>query len=416
MTALIIAGLTILLLPPAFSGAASNKKPKKNKSAIKVNPILESSFADARKQATKPDRKATFSLNKRDKNALSAHKEAENLRDQAEDIRGKAHVYADRIAKIEELLEAAEYDEARLRSQLEERIVAAYKSGENSDLAFLLSADGLGDAVERTEMINKRTADDQKLLEDYELSVTRLEELKMALEELQSLQEERAANLDLQAINLDRKIQTARSFHVEKKSEKGEQLRRAEIEGRIDHSEKDTWYVLNPKQEDMFSFRFSGMMTQNDWTGGARTPARPATPAQIARVLADPRIQLDSSGIMDVQNGAIDGRLLDALTLMGQRFGSIIVTSLKSDHGVYTTSGNVSMHSYGCAADIGTVAGQLITPSAQGPGTITEESVLFLSSLQGDLAPHQVITLYSYGGPSVAMGDHGDHIHLGYHC
>jgi hypothetical protein len=76
----------------------------------------------------------------------------------------------------------------------------------------------------------------------------------------------------------------------------------------------------------------------------------------------------------------------------------------------------VSEHSYGCAADIGAVSGIRIQPSTQGAGSITEKGVLFLAGLKGDLAPHQVISLNSYGGPTLALADHYDHIHLGYAC
>ena len=37
-----------------------------------------------------------------------------------------------------------------------------------------------------------------------------------------------------------------------------------------------------------------------------------------------------------------------------------------------------------------------------------------LLRLQGTMEPHQIISLMSLGGPSMAMADHYDHIHVGY--
>jgi hypothetical protein len=62
------------------------------------------------------------------------------------------------------------------------------------------------------------------------------------------------------------------------------------------------------------------------------------------------------------------------------------------------------------------VGGVRIEAATQGPGSITESAVLFLAGFGGDLAPHQVISLSSLGGPTLAMADHHDHIHLGYSC
>jgi hypothetical protein len=159
---------------------------------------------------------------------------------------------------------------------------------------------------------------------------------------------------------------------------------------------------------------FTGAKTP--WGGGSKTPARPSTSEQISRILADPRIDIYAGGRNDIAANSIDGRVIDALTILAMKYGSVRVTSLRSGHGTYTTSGNVSAHAYGCAVDIGSVGGTIIQPSTQGPGSITEQAVMLLNGLTGDLAPHQIISLSSLGGASLAMGDHHDHIHLGYSC
>jgi hypothetical protein len=50
----------------------------------------------------------------------------------------------------------------------------------------------------------------------------------------------------------------------------------------------------------------------------------------------------------------------------------------------------------------------------QGPGGVTDQAVRAILQLQGSMAPSQVISLLEMGGPTFAMADHADHIHVGY--
>ncbi|MGZ8666445.1 MAG: lytic murein transglycosylase [Solirubrobacterales bacterium] len=131
------------------------------------------------------------------------------------------------------------------------------------------------------------------------------------------------------------------------------------------------------------------------------------------RVLADPRIEIYSCGRTDIESGQIDRRILAALEYLAERGYRLTLTSLKCGHSFYTTSGNVSAHSSGNAVDIAQVNGLPILGN-QGPGSITEAVVRDLLLLQGTMRPAQIITLMEFGGPTFAMGDHDDHIHLGY--
>jgi hypothetical protein len=79
-----------------------------------------------------------------------------------------------------------------------------------------------------------------------------------------------------------------------------------------------------------------------------------------------------------------------------------------------TASGNVSEHSSGNAVDIAAINGEVITPSSQVPGSITEQTVRKLMMLQGTLEPHQIISLMDFGRNTLALSDHGDHIHVGF--
>ncbi len=131
------------------------------------------------------------------------------------------------------------------------------------------------------------------------------------------------------------------------------------------------------------------------------------------RVLADPRLSLYSCGRDDVRAGRIDRRVLATLSYLSERGFRLDVTSLQCGHSFYTNSGNVSHHSSGNAVDIARVNGLPILGN-QGRGSITESVLQDLLQLQGSLAPAQVISLMELGGPTFAMANHADHIHVGF--
>ena len=58
------------------------------------------------------------------------------------------------------------------------------------------------------------------------------------------------------------------------------------------------------------------------------------------------------------------------------------------------------------------------TPIAghQGAGSITERTIRRLLTLQGSMRPDQIISLMEFAGTTntIAMGDHADHIHVGF--
>jgi hypothetical protein len=114
--------------------------------------------------------------------------------------------------------------------------------------------------------------------------------------------------------------------------------------------------------------------------------------------------------------GQIDRRPLATLLYLASNGLKPTVTSLKCGHGYLTSSGNVSEHSTGTAMDIGAINGVVITPATQGPGSITDLTIQRLLKLQGTMKPHQIISLMTFDGAdnTYAMGDHDDHIHVGW--
>jgi hypothetical protein len=79
-----------------------------------------------------------------------------------------------------------------------------------------------------------------------------------------------------------------------------------------------------------------------------------------------------------------------------------------------TSSGNVSEHWSGNAVDISAINGVPIN-GHQGPGDVTEQAVKRLMQLQGTVEPHQIISLLDFGRNTMALPDHADHIHVGFH-
>ena len=130
-------------------------------------------------------------------------------------------------------------------------------------------------------------------------------------------------------------------------------------------------------------------------------------------MLADPQLEIYSCGREDIATGQIDRRVLAMLEYLVARGYRLTLTSLKCGHSIMTTSGNVSAHSTGDAVDIAMVNGIPILGN-QGQGSITEAVINDLLKLQGSMEPAQIISLMEMGGPTFAMGDHADHIHVGY--
>jgi hypothetical protein len=122
---------------------------------------------------------------------------------------------------------------------------------------------------------------------------------------------------------------------------------------------------------------------------------------------------LNSTAANDIQSGMIDRRVTNLLALLTQRY-SLLISSLRSDHDMLTSSGNVSNHYYGRAMDIAAVNGVPCTDmSSTSP---CSEVGRILVSLPEGARPTELIYGYDLDGPgpAFAMADHTDHIHAGF--
>jgi hypothetical protein len=137
--------------------------------------------------------------------------------------------------------------------------------------------------------------------------------------------------------------------------------------------------------------------------------------ALAQRVVNDPNITIYDCGKADIRSGQIDRRVLATLEFLAASCLKPTVSSLKCGHGYLTSSGNVSEHSTGTAVDIAAVNGIPIL-GHQGSGSIADNTIQRLLTLQGTMKPHQIISLMTYDNAdnTFAMADHADHIHVGW--
>jgi hypothetical protein len=138
-----------------------------------------------------------------------------------------------------------------------------------------------------------------------------------------------------------------------------------------------------------------------------------ARPRLERLILRDPRIDIYWGGAGDIQNGRIDVRVLVLIRYLANMHGQVTVSSLYSGHGLFSRPGVISKHIYGLAVDISALEGTSIS-GHQEPGGLTERAVRNILLLPEELQPKQVISLLGLGGPSFPLGNHDDHIHVGY--
>jgi murein DD-endopeptidase MepM/ murein hydrolase activator NlpD len=134
-------------------------------------------------------------------------------------------------------------------------------------------------------------------------------------------------------------------------------------------------------------------------------------------VLRNPRIELYECGRHDVATGQVDRRVLATLEFLAGSGLKPTVSSMRCGRSsIYTASGNLSAHPSGNAVDIAAVNGIVINSANQGEGSITDLTIQRLLTLQGTMKPDQIISLMSFEGAdnTFAMGDHDDHIHIGF--
>ncbi len=183
-----------------------------------------------------------------------------------------------------------------------------------------------------------------------------------------------------------------------------------EIEGEVTSELPATYVPGAPPGADL-----AAVLRASEARNGAALPRTAQSTATA--VATNPNIRFTrQSQINDLVSGQVDPRVVDLLTWIASR-RQVTITSMRTDHSTYVAgSSRVSAHSLGRALDIGAVNGQICTGGPDGEcGRLYEEIVNQLRGTQ--YQPSQVI--YGYDrwlseGWNFEMGNHHDHIHIGY--
>jgi hypothetical protein len=138
-----------------------------------------------------------------------------------------------------------------------------------------------------------------------------------------------------------------------------------------------------------------------------------AKPKIATRLLSDRMVSIYGGGRNDIVADKVDVRVIAMIAYLRETFGQVSISSLISGHRLYSRPGVVSAHIPGRAVDIAALGGVSIHGNQQ-PGGITERAVREILFAPAEIMPRQVISLLGMGGPSFPMGDHHDHIHLGW--
>jgi hypothetical protein len=133
------------------------------------------------------------------------------------------------------------------------------------------------------------------------------------------------------------------------------------------------------------------------------------------RVLEDPNVQIYPCGRRDIEDGAIDRRILGVIEFLSASGLKPDITGLKCGHTANASDGVDSAGATGESVDISAINGIPIQ-GHQGKGSITDLAVRRLLTLQGAMQPDEIVSLMSYKSQStaVSMPDHANRIQIAY--
>ncbi len=134
-----------------------------------------------------------------------------------------------------------------------------------------------------------------------------------------------------------------------------------------------------------------------------------------ARVLTDPHVRIYNCGRRDIQAGIIDRRILAAIEYLSASGLDPTISGLACDASPRGTTGVDEAGRTGESMDISAINGISIL-GHQGPGSITQITVRRLLSLQGAMAPANIVSDTRFKGASnaLALPDHQNRIQVTY--
>ncbi|HSC04606.1 MAG TPA: lytic murein transglycosylase [Solirubrobacteraceae bacterium] len=133
------------------------------------------------------------------------------------------------------------------------------------------------------------------------------------------------------------------------------------------------------------------------------------------RVLEDPNVKIYPCGRRDVQSGAIDRRILADIEFLSASGLKPDVSGLKCGSTPTGSNGVDPAGATGASMDISAI-NNIPIQGHQGPGSITDLTIRRLLTLQGELAPDEIVSQMSYKSQPAAikMADHGNRIQIAY--
>jgi hypothetical protein len=145
----------------------------------------------------------------------------------------------------------------------------------------------------------------------------------------------------------------------------------------------------------------------------AAAPALTAGSADVAALLANPKLHLTENARYDLESGVVDARVVGILGLILQSY-TVDVSVFKTGHSTFVHgTDKVSNHIGGRAVDIFALNGEHVGPNS---GT-ARAVVAWLATGQGPLRPDEIGSPFSEFSslPGVfSDADHQNHIHIGW--
>jgi Transglycosylase SLT domain/Peptidase family M23 len=130
-------------------------------------------------------------------------------------------------------------------------------------------------------------------------------------------------------------------------------------------------------------------------------------------VLADPHVQIYNCGRRDIQAGLIGRNVLATIEFLSASGLDPYVSGLDCGHSMNAATGVDQQGATGDSVDISKI-NNIPVAGHQGPGSITDITIRRLLTLQGGMAPDEIISDMSYKGQptTLALPDHGNRIQV----
>ncbi|MGH2916426.1 MAG: hypothetical protein ACRDMX_15715, partial [Solirubrobacteraceae bacterium] len=131
------------------------------------------------------------------------------------------------------------------------------------------------------------------------------------------------------------------------------------------------------------------------------------------RVLRDPRVSIYACGRRDIGAGLIDRRVLASIEFLSTSGLDPHVSGLACGHSAHGADGVDAAGTTGASVDIDRING-IPVRGHQGPGSITDITIRRLLTLQGAMAPSEIVSDMSYRdqASTLALASHRNRIQI----